>query len=57
MDIPLVGGNFTWSNSLDHPPWSRIDMFLLSPNWEPISQCFSEELPRLLSDHFPLLLE
>jgi hypothetical protein len=34
MDIPLVGGNFTWSNSQDHPSWSRIDMFLLSPNWE-----------------------
>jgi hypothetical protein len=30
MDIPLVGGNFTWSNNRDLQSWSRIDRFLLS---------------------------
>jgi hypothetical protein len=30
MDIPLVGGSFTWSNNQD-PRWNR---FLVSPHWE-----------------------
>lgn len=30
MDIPLEGGNYTWSNSLTR---SRIDRFLFSPKW------------------------
>ena len=34
MDIPLVDGNCTWSNNRDPSVWSRIDKFLLSPNWE-----------------------
>lgn len=34
MDIPLVGGIFTWSNNRDPPAWSRIDKFLLSLDWE-----------------------
>jgi hypothetical protein len=34
MDIPLVGGNFTWFKNRDPLVWSRIDWFLLFPNWE-----------------------
>ena len=30
MDIPLEGGNYTWSNSLTR---SRIDCFPFSPKW------------------------
>jgi len=31
VDIPLQGGQFTWSNNL---VWSKIDRFLLSSEWE-----------------------
>ena len=34
MDLPLAGGSFTWSISLDPPLWSRIDQFLVSPELE-----------------------
>jgi hypothetical protein len=34
MDIPLVGGNFAWSNNRDLQSWSGIDKFLLSLKWE-----------------------
>ena len=31
MDLPLVGGTFTWLNNQDTPSWLRIDRFLVSP--------------------------
>jgi hypothetical protein len=34
MDIPCVGGNFTWSNNCDFQSWSKIDRFLLSLEWK-----------------------
>jgi hypothetical protein len=34
MDNPLVGGSFTWSSNQDLPSWSRIDIFLVSQDWE-----------------------
>jgi len=55
MDILLVGGKFTWSNNYCS---SRIDRFLFSPNWEEqFPHVVERTLPRLLSDHFPLMLE
>ena len=33
MDIPLEGGLFTWSNNREVAAKSRIDRFLLSPDW------------------------
>jgi hypothetical protein len=58
MDIPLVGENFTWSNNRDSLSWSRIDRFLLSPDWEAQFLDVSQRrLPRILLDHFPLLLD
>jgi hypothetical protein len=54
VDIPLQGGQFTWSNN---QVWSKIDRFLLSPEWEEHYPDVSQSrLPRLLSDHFPLML-
>ena len=55
MDNPLEGGLFTWSNSTSA---SRIDRFLLSPALVEYFSHFSQKrLPRVLSDHFPILLE
>ena len=58
FDLPLVGGNFTWSNSREVVASSRLDRFLLSADWEEkfpsICQC---RLPRLMSNHFPILLK
>lgn len=34
MDISLVGVSFMWSNKSDVPSWSKIDRFLVSPEWE-----------------------
>jgi hypothetical protein len=55
VDIPLQGRQFTWSNN---QVWSKIDRFLLSPEWEEHYPYVSQScLPRLLSDHFPLMLD
>jgi exonuclease III len=58
IDIPLVGGQFTWSNNQEDEIWSRIDRFLMSPSWEDhYPDVMQKRLPRVCSDHFPLLLE
>jgi hypothetical protein len=31
MDLPMDGGDATWSNSVS---WSRLDRFLVSLEWE-----------------------
>jgi hypothetical protein len=55
VDIPMHEGHFTWSNNW---VWSKIDRLLLSPEWEKHYPDVSQRrLPRLLSDHFPLLLD
>jgi hypothetical protein len=55
MDIPLRGGQFTWSNGTS---WSRIDRFLLSSGWEErFANVAQRRLTRVMSDHFPIILE
>jgi hypothetical protein len=58
MDIPLEGGRYTWSNNRENAAMSRIDRFLYTGEWE---DCYptvvQRRLPRLLSDHFPIMLE
>jgi hypothetical protein len=55
MDLPLAGGMLTWSNSVS---WSRIDRFLVSPEWEAkFPGLFQKRMNRLCSDHFPILLD
>jgi hypothetical protein len=54
-DIPLMGGQFTWSNGSS---WSRIDRFRLPSGWEErFSNVVQRRLTRVLSDHFPIMLE
>jgi len=55
LDNQESGGQFTWSNNR---VWSKIDRFLLSPEWEEHYPDVSQRrLPRLLSDRSPLLLD
>jgi exonuclease III len=58
VDIPLQGGNFTWSSNQASRSWSRIDMFLFSPEWEDhFLNVVQSRLPGVLLDHFPILLD
>jgi hypothetical protein len=55
MDLPLSGGLSTWSNNSS---WSRLDQFLVSPDWETnYPRLLQKMVPRLCLDHFPILLD
>ncbi|XP_040995666.1 uncharacterized protein LOC121241872 [Juglans microcarpa x Juglans regia] len=55
MDLPLVGGEYTWSNGR---AWSKLDRFLVSPLWEAhYPEVSQKRLARVSSDHFPILLD
>ncbi|KAG6626954.1 hypothetical protein CIPAW_15G089100 [Carya illinoinensis] len=55
MDLPLAGGDFTWSNGR---AWSSLDRFVVSSSWEThFPTLCQKRLPRLCSYHFPLLLD
>ena len=55
MDIQMEGGLYSWSNSSFA---SRLDWFLFSPLLANHFSLFTQKrLPRVLSDHFPILLE
>jgi hypothetical protein len=54
MDLPMAGGDSTWSNG---STWSRLDRFLISPDWESCYPGLSQKkLLRVCSDHAPILL-
>jgi hypothetical protein len=43
MDLPMDGGDATWSNSVS---WSRLDRFLVSPGvGVQLSRSYAEETP------------
>jgi hypothetical protein len=55
VDIHMVGGRYTWSNSQSR---SRLDRFLFTPTVEDhFNVLVQRRLPRLCSDHFPILFE
>uniref|UniRef100_A0A2N9GXK7 Reverse transcriptase domain-containing protein n=1 Tax=Fagus sylvatica TaxID=28930 RepID=A0A2N9GXK7_FAGSY len=57
-DTHLEGGLFTWSNNRENAAMSRIDRFLFSEEWDGLFPKIQQKrLPRILSDHFPILLE
>jgi hypothetical protein len=54
MDLPLAGGMSTWANYLS---WSRLDRFLVSPEWElSYPGLMQKKLLRVCSDHTPIML-
>ncbi|KAG6643577.1 hypothetical protein CIPAW_09G221600 [Carya illinoinensis] len=55
LDLPLVGGEYTWSNRRGG---SRLDRFLVSSSWESHYPRVSQKrMPTVCSDHFPILLD
>ena len=55
MDISMAGGLYTWSNS---SLASRLGWFLFSPLLaDHFTQFTQKRMSRVLSDHFPILLE
>ena len=54
MDLPLAGGVSTWSNNR---PWSRLDHFLISSDWEfSYPGLLQKKLLRVCLDHAPIIL-
>ncbi|KAG6663959.1 hypothetical protein CIPAW_02G057800 [Carya illinoinensis] len=55
VDLPLAGGLYTWANN---QTWSRLDRFLISPEWEiHFPEVWQKRLPRLCLDHWPIMLD
>lgn len=57
IDLPMNNQSFTWSNMQRNPTMARLDRFLVSTEWDqefPLTKV--ESLPRVTSDHFPILL-
>lgn len=58
IDLPLQGAHYTWFRGEDSLQASRIDRFLISPEWNDNFKTIKQlALPRVESDHRPLLLE
>ena len=57
VDPPLGGGAFTWSGGEGGSLKARLDRFLFSGDWEErVLKAMRFLLPRLVSDHWPILL-
>ncbi|RVW63742.1 hypothetical protein CK203_052748 [Vitis vinifera] len=57
-DFPLKGGPFTWRGDLNNQSQFRLDRFLVTDNWDSLCKGVVQGvLPRLVFDHFPVLLE
>jgi hypothetical protein len=57
-EIPLSGGQFTWSNNQKNPTLEKLDRILINCEWENIFPLSSaRKIPRLMSDHNPIILD
>ncbi|OAY83381.1 hypothetical protein ACMD2_21719 [Ananas comosus] len=57
IDLPMFNQSYTWSNLHATPTLARLDRFLVSTEWDhefPLTRV--ETLPRITSDHCPILL-
>jgi hypothetical protein len=57
-ELELSGRQFTWANNLSIPTYEKLDKILVSTEWEfNFSRVTVRSLPRVVSDHMPLLLD
>ncbi|XVF65903.1 hypothetical protein PTKIN_Ptkin09bG0288100 [Pterospermum kingtungense] len=57
VDLPLLGGVFTWSSNRKAPSFSRLDRFLLDPEFLlKFPELKQKRWPRSISDHHPISL-
>lgn len=57
-EVELNGRIFTWSNNQENPVFEKLDRILMSLSFESLFPLmFLRALPRVLSDHAPLLLD
>ena len=57
IDVHMSGGRYTWSNNQTPPTLEKLDIFLISKDWEDLFPTVSvSKLPREISDHNPLIL-
>lgn len=58
LDPPLTNNKYTWSNMRSSPILHRLDIFLHNQEWENYFKAhFSKTLPRITSNHFPVVLD
>ncbi|KAL4632523.1 hypothetical protein ACB092_04G057200 [Castanea dentata] len=58
VDLPLVGGEYTWFRGSENPSMFRINSFLVFADWEDhFLDVIQRSLPCVISDHYPLLVE
>ena len=51
VDLPLLGGNFTWSRGLDNHYQACLDKYLVSQDWlDHFSKVEQLKLPKPTSD-------
>ncbi|CAL5344867.1 unnamed protein product [Camellia sinensis] len=55
-EVPLLGRKYTWCSAQEGVKWSKLDRFLVNPEWLEVFKLKLWGLPRILSDHCPLIL-
>ena len=57
-DLPLQGGPFTLRSGLNGRSMSRLDIFLVTEDWEnKFSNAVRSTLPKPVADHCPIMLD
>lgn len=52
IDLPMEGGVYSWSNNHDPPSTTRLERFLVSPNWV---EHFTTRVIGYFKDHYQII--